>query len=372
MLIVSKHNTTDQPNKNMTKDDSKIDEKAKYSAIDDFLKQYVTPQWFVLLIALIYVSGFLCESIFYNSFGIHEMGGEFLRASYIYAGILFLFFPLSILIPILFSMTLKRVETVQKMEKIESAKEPFYFPYSTWITLLNLNLIFYLTIFTPHNFDTGRWQRMVAYAVFVSLCGPVIVDFLISNTFWKKLLRWSIAAFVVIYFDKTMYFQFHHHLKMIFWPPGGALLYFFFMFMIFYITWRCKDHLSQIETEEGKSAMKLLGISLSLMFCFLGIAAFALEVYPYIPVAKGGGYYLESPRVQLVFRNEIPINVGTNNFIIIEQTDSSLFLAKITNNTDPNVWIEQRKFPSVVEISRDEIAQITYTQYTATNYYPNP
>jgi hypothetical protein len=69
------------------------------NTLNSFLKESVAQQWFGLLILLVYGSGFLCEYTFLDRFGIQESGQDFFRVKFIHVGILFLLFPISILIP---------------------------------------------------------------------------------------------------------------------------------------------------------------------------------------------------------------------------------------------------------------------------------
>jgi len=54
--------------------------------------------------------GFICVYTFLERLGIREMGGDFLKGKYIHVGILFLLFPLSILCPVVFAISLKKIQ----------------------------------------------------------------------------------------------------------------------------------------------------------------------------------------------------------------------------------------------------------------------
>jgi hypothetical protein len=82
----------------------------KQLTFNALLKDCVAPQWFALLIVLVYGSGFLCEYTFLDRFGIQESGQDCFRIKFIHVGILFLLFPISILIPIVLKISLKRIE----------------------------------------------------------------------------------------------------------------------------------------------------------------------------------------------------------------------------------------------------------------------
>jgi len=62
----------------------------------------------------------------------------------------------------------------------------------------------------------------------------------------------------------------------------------------------------------------------------------------------------------------------SNCFVMIERTPTSLYLADIHDNGGPTNWQHMRHLPHIIEVRRDSIDQITYTQVSDTNIYPNP
>ncbi len=54
------------------------------------------PQWFAIIAALIYATGFLIEFTFFESLGVRGAASDIFKARYIHIGILFLQFPASI------------------------------------------------------------------------------------------------------------------------------------------------------------------------------------------------------------------------------------------------------------------------------------
>jgi len=118
-----------------------------------------------------------------------------------------------------------------------------------------------------------------------------------------------------------------------------------------------------------------------MMFYYLGIIAFALRVYPSIPIAKGGGNYAESPRVRITFRPTpgvpptlVSVNATeralseSNSFVIIEKTPTSIFVADVHDEGGPASWTEMRRLPGIIEVHREIIDRIVYTQTSITNH----
>jgi len=495
------------------------------NVFNDLKKATQTTQWFALLIAMTYASGFLCIYTFLDRFGIREGGEEFLKAKYIHAGILFLLFPVGILIPLALKISLKAAEikrehssailkeeiinlsslakrlseksddlssflsdqldqnakvalakyqsqntnaqeletalvnnlnriiseiliydknrfqnidlrpetkklcekgtlrhwkyirlnrllledaqllsflddrkkfgiSINASQEGEAAKSgPFRFPIASMFYFLNISMVFYFFIFTPRNFAFTK-EILIALIIITTFLIPLITDYCITTFIiprfhvLRTILRW-ILVFCLIAMDWLLFRGFFRQLRIIFWGhhliPNGGVWYVIFLTMIPYMMWRFNRHASKHETQRGKMETRLIGVSLSLMFLFLGIMSFAGRVYPYIPAAKGGGNYVESPLVKLSFR-QVPGTgsiVPTNNpvwaalsvsncFVMIERTPTALYLADIHDNGGPTEWQHMRHLPHIIEVRRDSIDQVTYTQVSDTNIYPNP
>src|SRR5258706_1725555 len=128
------------------------------------------PSWFAVFIGLTYGTGFLCVFTFLDNFGIREAGEDFFRVKYIHVGILFLLFPICILIPLTLSLSLRRIlkkvnspDSQQKgiresdvnggSPQQQEAKESFDFPISSFVLFLNMFVAFYIyVVFAPRSF----------------------------------------------------------------------------------------------------------------------------------------------------------------------------------------------------------------------------
>jgi hypothetical protein len=396
----------------------------------DFVKKYAAPQWFLLLATFLYVSGFLIEFTFFDRYGIRESGESFLKARYINAGILFILFPISVMIPLFLKFSIKKAELKEKASLKEQpageeAKAPFHLPYYTMASFLNIGLMFYFAIFTPHNFVVGRGEWIFALIILLSFVGAritnwvadryitgryhphhkLVINFLSwalrlpkghkinsisAEYFVTSALRWALLILVIGCLDFLMYWGFIRQLRIIFWghhflPPSGAVYYVFFIVMIPYVISRGNQHSNKATNPRSKMELKLIGVSFALTFLFLSTIAFALRVYPHISAARGGGNFIESPRVKLTFRPVpgFPIGINTNEpimlslsstniYVIIEETASSLFLANVKDKGGPGAWVDMRQLPHVFEVRRDAVDQISYTQFTDTNCFPDP
>jgi hypothetical protein len=354
---------------------------------------------------LVYGSGFLCEYTFLDHFGIQESGQDFFRTRFLHVGILFLLFPVSILIPGFFSISLKKSElkaatnddrhsTANTPEQTEPKEgtQKFSFPISTMLTFFNISLVFYLFLFTPHNFIYAKGifiPAIIAISFLVPLAIDIAVNTLILHRLKARLtliLRWTMLVVGIGSLDFILFKDFSKQLLAIFWGdhwfPSGGVYYLFFMMLIPWTLWRNNVHVKRIDDPRHKAELRIVGISLSLMFLFLGIVTFAIRLYPWIPVAKGGGNYSENAVVTISFSDKNnnfktngPIYLGltiSNCFTIIERTPNSLFLADTNDAGGPHEWQKMLRLPRITEIRSDMISHVVYTRVVESNLYSIP
>jgi hypothetical protein len=169
------------------------------------------------------------------------------------------------------------------------------------------------------------------------------------------------------------------HLWHIFWGnagvlPSGGIYYVVFMLLIPYTLYRANQRASLITLPNGKLMFRLSAISLCFIFYFLSVVTFALRVYPFVPVSKGGGDFSEGPCI--AWNNGVSGTnllstswyfaanglAASNCFVVIEETSDVLFLANTNDANGPTMWREMRQLPTVVEVKRDTAYPIVYRQ----------
>lgn len=379
--------------------------------MENTLKKHLTelagivPQWFAVLIGATYASGFLCVFTFLNHFGIYETGEDFFRVKYIHVGILFLLFPISILLPLLLSVSIKKITPIEDIltENNSGDKKPAgeahqehsqemhkhhkwekRIAVSSILIFMNMCGVFYLfTLFTPLNYVLER-VYVLPLIFIVSFLGPLLTDNFVKRNIvpektetFAKVMRWILVVGVIAALDYLAFRGFFHQLRDIFWGsgwiPDGAIYYIVFVMLIPYTLWRTNERCKKIPHPRAKTEMRLAAVCLIGMFYFLSIIAFALTVYPQIPFAKGGGSYAESRCLTINFRpvpGVVPIvdavtplekELSTsNNFVIIEITPAYLFLARKSDAGGPIAWQKMRTMPNIVEVRQDSIGEIVY------------
>ena len=349
--------------------------------------------WFALAVALAFCSGFLIIFTFMDRFGIRDSGAEFFRIKYIHVGILFLLFPLSILFPFVAIIDLKHAARKARDKKWPADMEPLSeaeiaalnFPYSGVASFLNMCGLFYVfLLFTPRQVALSN-QDVIFLVPLVSLLAPPLVEWFVNKFIqpqWSEIFsrhcRWLILIATIIVLDYSALHGLYRPLWHMFWGPtslpSGGIYYFFFMLLIPYVFWRTNSRARKISSPRLKKEMRFTAFALSMMIYFLAIVSFSLRVYPFIPAAKGGGDYTESPTVRLTFRpiplvdaalypeDEIHDDLSKRSaYVLIEQTPEALYLANAAPGLPPERWRDMRELPTLVEVRRDAIDRVVYS-----------
>lgn len=151
------------------------------------------------------------------------------------------------------------------------------------------------------------------------------------------------------------------------------------MFFISYYGFRVVYRMRQSGADKAQQIHLFLSHGfIILVFFYLSIISFAHSVYPYIPVARGGGSYVEEEPVFITFKansqgkvevdEDIQIKNALHSFLIFEETSSSVYLIDIhehenlhgNGRTGPENWRNDPIKPTVYKIEREEIASIAY------------
>ncbi len=268
-------------------------------------------------------------------------------------------------------------------EKKNSAKPHATYPTVT-STILMLCVFYYCITFAPRNFARHNTLLIAVnflFPVLMTLTGLMsdstdrhgrvarrdainlqrILLFLQSSAFLITLSR--LDNFVAMVQDRL-------------W-----LLFVFPCLMLFisYYGFRVVYRMRQAEANKSQQIHLLLSHGfIMLVFFYLSIISFAHSIYPYIPVARGGGSYVEEDPVFITFRAnsqgkmEVDEDVQRRNalhsLLIFEETSSCVYLIDIhehenlngNGRTGPENWRNDPIKPTVYKIEREEIASIAY------------
>lgn len=367
--------------------------------------------WFAFLAALAYATGFLCLFTFLDQFGIRDSGGDFFRVRYIHVGILFLLFPVCILTPLWVVCSLKRAEekpgggspnasasnqqpfssdsatTVLQEKEVPHAPLPrkqLLVPVSAIFSYLNMCFVLYIVVlFAPRDFAATK-QGLLVSIFLISIFSPRIIEWFVKSyivphksTIFSRNARWAILLSTTIPLDYLVFGGLWHRLWIIFWGrgplPSGAIFYIAFLALIPYTLWRTNEKSkAEAPTRKSKTEMRVAAVGLCLMYYFLAILSFSIRVYPFIPTSKGGGDFSESPTVRITFKPHRysrpaaqPMGNEDKGYVVLDETQDTLFVAKVSDVDGPQSWRFMEKFPPVTEIRRDEIERMVYDRFEA-------
>lgn len=336
------------------------------------------PHWFIPTVGLIYATGFLIIITFFDRFGLRESSGDFFKVKYLHAGILYWLLPMISLAP-LYGFYLVRQFTKDRKAPGEDIFRS-YIPSALLVT--NLLFVFYVfAVFAPPGSATQR-EAVIPMMFLVTLGGIILtrvgsrklVTHGLAQSFADSIVvytRWFLCVVIICWLDwYALGGGILRLLWEIFW--GGGKYFFLFLLTAAFLAERTRVRSKQFSDYRAKLTIKVLGGCLIIATCYLSVLAFALRIYPYIPVTKGGGDYVGAPNVVLCFQgaNEklaLPELVGTtqNDCIrskelqIIEESATSIFVADPNEVGGPQSWRTGKK-PVVYEIRRDKVGTITY------------
>jgi hypothetical protein len=155
------------------------------------------------------------------------------------------------------------------------------------------------------------------------------------------------------------------------WKYLGFLLLGLFILSRVYLTAKRSDEPRQI-----RAVWWLIGIALATSLYYESILAFARNVYPHIPSARGGGDYSEASLMELHFdvlhANSIPENLlvpepntnevrHTRPLVLIEANNNELFVAdpKEPLQGGRQAW-KKEYIPNIIAVRRDQVLYIQY------------
>jgi hypothetical protein len=336
------------------------------------------PHWFIPTVGLIYATGFLIIITFFDRYGLRESSGDFFKVKYLHAGILYWLLPLIVLAPLYGFYLLKQFSK----EKPAEGEDLFraYIPSALLIT--NLLFVFYVfAVFSPPGSVAQR--ESVIPVMFLVTIGGIILTRVFTRILIREGLspkagddivlygRWILCVGIIFGLD---WYALGGGLLKLLWHIllDGGWIFFAFLLTGAFLAERTRVRSKQFSGFRAKLTLKVLSGGLIIATFYLSVLAFALRIYPYIPVPKGGGDYVGSPNVVLCFQgaNEklaLPELVGTtqNDCIrskelqIIEESATSIFVADPNDAGGPQSWRTGKK-PMVYEIRRDKVGTITY------------
>jgi hypothetical protein len=377
---------------------------------------------FLALVGILYATGFLAAFTFLQRFGVREAGTDFLKLKYIYVGILYSLFPLTIMLPLFGLWGLWRQSKQSGRSSLKSTPISFV----TILLLLNMAAVFYVFIcFSPVTFlHTRPW--VISSVSVPTIVGVLLFRFLEAQRLRRRLARWNFTKRPFLYVLKktretrrrlrsreltqqwpwralvwwrklgggrTVLFlaivglvdnpSMHglwKDLRLMFWgdshygivihrfkitAPIGGFNYYLFVLLYLVVAYRVLRRIRR-HTGVARTRFLLAGGGLWLSLFIVSVLAFAIRVYPFIPAHKGGGDYRKTAAT-IVLKDAHGLALP-EAVVIIEETDAALFVAipsetpipKTENTVAEGKWRLWDDLPTVIEIPREAVAYMHY------------
>jgi hypothetical protein len=352
------------------------------------------PYWFAAIAGLVYATGFLIEFTFLNSLGVSDAGTDVFKAKYIYVGLLCLQLPVSAGVLVLGFLRMKR-KAAMTPSKEDDNYLAAYAP--SLISMLVLVATFYLLIAFSRSGQGAFHDHQVAIG---SLFGVVIVGLIATRglqdrlidlgksdakvkTILEKLglvgktwnrIRWFLA---VVAFALMVYiFWFLARILGEMFIEGGYF-YIALMSLVGMLLWRIDTQSDKYREAGLYPTVWVMAACVCGALMYLSTLAFAVRVYPFIPVNRGGGDYTTESTSVLTFdpdfASAIPKNLvdvkaasfQSNPVMILHDATETIFVAEKTETNGPEQWRRtgrQNKPQVIYSLKRSAVISITRTQ----------
>jgi len=338
------------------------------------------PHWFIPIIGFIYATGFLIVITFFDRFGIRESSGDFFKIKYLHVGILFLLLAILTIAPLYGAYLSSQFRKDCKCENTGNQVFKIYAP--SVLLEANLLFVFYIVlVFAPTGYITQHEFiiPMMFFCTFIgiSFIRQITKKLVDSQWFPEKHIenfesvgRWVLLLFIIIILDWSALEDISASLWEIFW--SGKYVFLWFSTAI-YIAERIRVRLKNIKDSRQRYTLKVMAVCLLIATYYLSVLTFAVRLYPYIPVAKGGGDYVDAPNVIMCFRETntkfilpdllsapAPYEcIKSRPLQIIEESATSVYVADPNDAGGAKEWRAGKK-PKVYEVSKDKIGSISF------------
>jgi hypothetical protein len=362
----------------------------------------VIPKWFLVILGVVYASGYFVVLTHLDTFGISASSAEFWRGKYIHIGILCVALPLIVngtIYPFLFIYRSR----FKRIKKDNPAEYQRLVPrlrriLPVMILYLNFEGIFYIFVmFTrpatrePHS-PIGMGSLLAV--LIATLCMFIITGFeelhrrivqwvekrLEVPWFWPEswdkvtvVLRWLLVL-VVLCLDVRFLLQYDVLLlELLEYHWHGLLIYASLVWALGFFLWKMYRFINKpigrsqtrLLRKERIAAWILVGCIMSPL-CYLMLVPFSHSVFLYIPATRGGGDYTVSPQVSIDLKQRSAPDTAatkTKAMVLIEETSTGIYVADPDDAGGPKEWRKSRsKRPNVHFYGYDSISHLLYTQ----------
>lgn len=325
-------------------------------------------RWLVPLIGFIYACGFLIVYTYFKGFGITDL--NFIQAEYIHVGSFFLIACIALVLPL----------TWVKYLPASKSKYPHVTTQTILAASLMLYVIFGVLLFAPpgfyHNFAIVMFLNFLLPAgmLFTGLFAdwrdgwtvedpsktrdPALQKLILKLQWILLSLQFVVAG--ITYAALSNFWEMWH-------SEPICISFVGLMLLIFLYGSRLISRLSRVTDKRQKLDLIISNGCIIGLLAFFAIWSFSKSIYPFIPASKGGGDFVNSSPIHIIYKSDaaglIPNQVTSadadNHLILLEENGSFFFVADNTSLQGKNIWQGTNK-PIVYEISHDAVVTIIH------------
>jgi hypothetical protein len=340
---------------------------------DDDIPTEEIPKILLILIGIIYASGFLISYFFLSKFGLHSPAPLF-KLKYIHIGFMHLTLLLIFIVPplVFLYITKKRSDLCWQSMLI-----------LVFIVFLWLTIWYIFAFFAPHG-ELSKHNWLV-FLNFIPLVLILIIRFYDSfstdepnrNLFLRRYnelyLRLIILAYllIIIYFDyQSFHILFTKLNEMIWYKRFKGINFIAIAFTISLLSWVTYYSITKYSSKEIKKAIFCVSFIFLIILYYFSILTFAIFIYPYIPAEKGGGDYFFSRDIIInTVNNKIKLpdifsDTHCYRLKIIDSSDDYIYIAKESDCNGSIEWkkLDKDKLPRIIGLNKEDI-NLIYLKY---------
>lgn len=332
----------------------------------------------VSFLGLAYLCGFLVVEAFFFRIGIHDLNMELLRLRYIQTGLLFLAFPLFVLVPssMLLWMHFQQRKHFAAITRSTPKDRPSvshvgrnHLSHTVQVLCVGMCFYTFLLFETSEAFHRRLWQMTILLALTI-LPGLLLPrEFGFTATKEHRFWRWifalgSVGLLVGMLWGPELY------QPMVLAMKNGASYWVLTVALCLCIFQSLLEQDQPLFPGQDKGLI-IARSAIILILAFLGTYAFAYRLFPLIPAEKGGGNYFYARNAKLCFPAGVKLDaikqVLAQSLVndcslpvkVIEATDSMLYVT-LSSNQKGESWADVENFPAIYSVQRSDLALFEY------------
>jgi hypothetical protein len=285
------------------------------------------PKWFATAISILYASGFLIVSSYFDRFGIGEATIEFFRIKYLQVGILFSLFPISLLAaPVVITYLRESSISNRNLSRTEKKALTIRALLTTLLICIILLTSSIIAMLAPRGFFRGNWFSILI--IFLAIIGMARIkavedNFLIplEERFIGKnkgilinyLFRITLLLAVSFFSIPLMFTIIKPIFRNLFIGLSSIIT---ILTVIYFLILGLRDAEKKYPPDIHIK-IRFLAVCVVGALHYFAILGFSYGIYPFISFHRGGGNFCTAPDAVLIikkeYKKEIPETIINKN-----------------------------------------------------------